>query len=135
MTTPRRLATLPLLLIALAVLPWLPRSFRPHAGPLALPSAPPTSFLRPVSFALLAMALGGALLWSAPAEAQTVTVLVKNTGQADSGSRGLSSGSGTRNMGAQAFTTGANPAGYTLSSIGFSFDSITSTRRPAPTWL
>ena len=80
-----------------------------------------------VALALLALALGGVLLWSAPAEAQTVTVLVKNTGQADSGSRGLSSGSGTRNRGAQAFTTGANPAGYTLSSIGFSFDSITST--------
>ena len=31
-----------------------------------------------VALALLALALGGVLLWSAPAEAQTVTVLVKN---------------------------------------------------------
>ena len=122
MTTSRRLATLPLLLIALVVLPWLPRSLRPHAGPLALPSAPPTSFLRPVSFALLAMALGGALLWSAPAQAQTATVLVKNTGQTSSGSQALDA---TNTKRAQAFTTGANSAGYTLSSIGFDFASIT----------
>ena len=124
MTTSRRLATLPLLLIALAVLPWLPRSLRPHAGPLALPSAPPTSFLRPVSFALLAMALGGALLWSAPAQAQTATVLVKNTGQDSSGTQALDA---TNTKRAQAFTTGANPAGYTLGSIGFDFASITDT--------
>ena len=70
--------------------------------------------------------MGVALLWTAPAEAQTAPVLIKNDGQADSGGRGLSSGSATRTKGAQAFTTGANPAGYTLSSIGFSFDSITS---------
>ena len=54
-------------------------------------------------------------------------VLVKNTGQADSGGRGLATGTTSRNRGAQAFTTGANPAGYTLGSIGFSFDSITET--------
>ena len=51
-------------------------------------------------------------------------VLIKNTGQADSGDYGL--GVGGNSIRAQAFTTGANVAGYTLSSIGFSFGSITS---------
>ena len=64
---------------ARAALAWMLRALRPHAGPGALPSARPAPFLRAVSFALLA--LGGALLWSAPAEAQTATVLVSNTGQ------------------------------------------------------
>ena len=74
--------------------------------------------------AFAVLALGLALLWSAPAEAQTVTVLIKNTGQADSGDYGM--GTGTNYIRAQAFTTGANPAGYTLSSIGFSFGGISS---------
>ena len=81
--------------------------------------------LRSARAALLALALVGALLWSATAEAQTATVLVKNTGQTDSGFHGLGVGANFKR--AQAFTTGANPAGYTLSSIGFSFGSITST--------
>ena len=72
-------------------------------------------------FALLAMALGGVVLWSAPAQAQTATVLVKNTGQADAGAQALDT---TNTKRAQAFTTGANAAGYTLSSIGFDFGSI-----------
>ena len=56
---------------ALAVLPWLPRSFQPHAGPLALPSARLAPFLRAARIGLLALALAGVHLWSAPAEAQT----------------------------------------------------------------
>ena len=103
----------------------MPRALQPHAGPRAVPPARPGPVLRAVRFALLALALGGVLLWSAPAEAQTATVLIKNTGQADSGDYGL--GVGGNSMRAQAFTTGANPAGYTLSSIGFSFGGITST--------
>ncbi len=75
--------------------------------------------------AFAVLALGLALLWSAPAEAQTVTVLVKNTGQADSGDYGMGAGGNSKR--AQAFTTGANPAGYTLGSIGFSFGGIAST--------
>ena len=51
-------------------------------------------------------------------------VLVKNTGQADSGDYGLGVGGNSKR--AQAFTTGANPAGYTLGSIGFSFGGIAS---------
>ena len=87
---------------------------------------PPLPFLRAISFALLALALGGVLFATVqPAQAQTATVLVKNTMQTDAGSHGLSLGANFKR--AQAFTTGANPAGYTLSSIGFSFDSITMT--------
>ena len=55
---------------AKAALAWMPRALQPHAGPCAVPSARPVPFLRAISFALLAMALGGVLLWSAPAEAQ-----------------------------------------------------------------
>ena len=106
-----------------ALLAWMPRALQPHAGPGAVPSARPAPFLRAVRISLLALALGGALLWSAPAEAQTVTVLVKNTGQATSGSQTID----TNSKRAQSFTTGANPAGYTLNSIGFHFDTITET--------
>ena len=75
---------------------------------------------------LLALALVGALLWSAPAEAQTATVLISNTGQASSGTQTLDTSTNTKR--AQAFTTGSNSAGdYTLSSIGFDFASITDT--------
>ena len=49
-------------------------------------------------------------------------VLIKNTGQSDDGDYGL--GVGGNSIRAQAFTTGANAAGYTLSSIGFSFGGI-----------
>ena len=80
--------------------------------------------LRSARAALLALALGGVLLWSSTVQAQTVTVLIKNTGQTDSGNYDI--GVGTNYIRAQAFTTGANPAGYTLSSIGFSFGGISS---------
>ena len=112
-----------------AALPWMPRGsqFRAHPDPRAVPSARPAPSLRAIRFALLALvlalALGGALLWSASAEAQTATVLVKNTGQSSSGTQTLDTSTNTKR--AQAFTTGANPAGYTLSSIGFDFASIT----------
>ena len=67
----------------LAAMPWIPRALQPHAGPLALPPARPTPFLRASRFALLALALCGALLLMAtPASAQqTVVTLVSNTGQ------------------------------------------------------
>ena len=105
-----------------AALAWMPRPLRPHDRLGAVPSARPAPFLRAVIFALLAVALGGALLWPAPAEAQTATVLIKNTGQTSSGTQALDT---TNTKRAQAFTTGSNSAGYTLSSIGFDFDSIT----------
>ena len=54
----------------------------------------------------------------------TPTVLVKNTGQTDNSLIAISS---TTTKLAQGFQTGYNPAGYTLSSIGISFDSIINT--------
>ena len=108
-----------------AALAWMPRPLRPGAGPGAVPSARPAPFLRAVRISLLAMALGGALLWSAQAQAQTVIVLIKNTGQPSGGSHTIDASGNTGY--AQVFTTGANAAGYTLSSIGFDFASITDT--------
>ena len=110
---------------AKAALAWMPRALQPDAGPRAVPPARPGPVLRAVRFALLTLALGGVLLWSATAEAQTAIVLIKNTGQASGGSHTIDSSGNTGY--AQAFTTGANPAGYTLSSIGFDFASITET--------
>ena len=85
--------------------------------------------LPPLPLLLIALlsllGLGGALFWLAPVHAQTAIVLIKNTGQADGGSHTIDSSGNTGY--AQAFTTGANPAGYTLSSIGFDFASITET--------
>ena len=123
MIASRRLASLPLLLSGLAPLAWMLRALRPHAGPGAVPSARPAPFLRAVSFALLAMALGGALLWPAPAEAQTATVLVSNTGQTinNDGFYPLTDAS---NKKAQSFTAGTNATGYTVDSVGIHFRSI-----------
>ena len=71
---------------------------------------------------LLAIFVGTPLHQTPPAEAQTATTLVKNTGQtAHSQGRSLSSGYPSE---AQAFTTGTSPTGYTLSSIGVNFQSI-----------
>ena len=112
---------------AKANLAWMPRGpqFRPHREPMAVPLARPALFLRAFMFALLALALGGVVLWSAPAQAQTATALIKNTGQtAEAAALPLTSSNPWR---AQAFTTGSNSAGYTLSSIGFYFASITDT--------
>ena len=108
---------------AKAALAWMPRALRPHAGPRAVPPARPALFPRAVGLALLALALGVVLFWSAPAQAQTAILLIKNTGQFSSGSQTID----TNSKRAQSFTTGANPAGYTLSSIGFHFASITDT--------
>ena len=107
---------------ARAALAWMPRARRAHAGPRAVPPARPALFLRAAGLALLALALGGALFWSATAEAQTAIVLVKNTGQTVTGTSGLINAAYPSQ--AQGFTTGAKPAGYTLSSIGISFRTI-----------
>ena len=107
-----------------AALAWMLRALRPHAGPGAVPSARPAPFLRAASFALLA--LGGALLWSAPAEAQTATVLVSNTGQTanNDGSYPLTD---ALNKKAQSFTAGTNATGYTVDSVGINFRTISNT--------
>ena len=109
---------------AKAALAWMLRALRPHAGPGPLPSARPAPFLRAVSFALLA--LGGALLWSAPAEAQTATVLVSNTGQTTNND-GFYPLTDASNKKAQSFTAGTNATGYTVDSVGINFRSIPDT--------
>ena len=124
----RRLASLPLL-IALAVLLWLLRSLRIRRGALAVARARPAASPRPARIALLALAvaLAGVLLWSgpAPAEAQTATVLVKNTGQSDDGADIFIATGFPRQ--AQAFRTGSNRRGYNLTSIAVRFDTIADT--------
>ena len=112
---------------AKAALAWMTcgSQLRLHPEPRAVPLARSARFLPTITLALLALALVGALLWSAPAEAQTATVLIQNTGQtAEAAALPLTSSNPWR---AQAFTTGSNSAGYTLSSIGFDFASITDT--------
>ena len=93
----------------------------------------PTGFLRAIRFPLLALVLAGALLSMAiPASAapsqQTVTTLVSNTGQATTGFSTLASSSPVH---AQGFKTGPNPSGYTLTSIGFEFNTIADTSTAA----
>ena len=102
------------------------RALRPHAGPGAVPSARPAPFLRAASIALVAMALGGALLWTSPADAQTATVLVSNTGQTanNDGSYPLTD---ALNKKAQSFTAGTNATGYTVDSVGINFRTISNT--------
>ena len=58
---------------------------------------------------------------------ETATVLVKNTGQASSVSLAPDA---DYPKDAQGFTTGTNAAGYTLSSIGISFDAIADASNP-----
>ena len=109
---------------AKAALPWMPRGsqLRPHPGPMAVPSARPAPFRRAFMFALLALALGGVFLWSAPTQAQTATVLISNAGQTSDGTAlPLTMANPKR---AQAFTTGSYANGYTLDSIDFDFGEI-----------
>ncbi len=99
---------------AKAALPWIPRAAQPHAGPRAV--APPrrAPFRRAARFALLALTLvlGGVLLWSTPAEAQTARILVSNTAQGNDDQVETSG-----NEHAQLFGTGGATNGYTLTSV------------------
>ena len=111
-----------------AALPWMPRGsqFRAHPDPRAVPAARPAPSLRAIRFALLALvlalALGGVVLWSAPAQAQTATVLISNAGQTAEGTASQLTTSLPKH--AQAFTTGTYANGYTLDSIDFDFGDI-----------
>ena len=73
---------------------------------------------------LAALALAAALFGVLPVQGQTPTVLVSNTGQTVTDNAPLVALSPER---AQGFTTGTNEGGYTLSSIGVSFDFVIST--------
>ena len=109
---------------AKAALAWMTwgSQLRLHPEPRAVPSARPAPFRRAIRFALLALVLGGVFLWSAPAQAQTATVLISNTGQTSvSNALPLTTGNPKR---AQAFTTGTYANGYTLDSIDFDFGDI-----------
>ena len=109
---------------AKAALAWMTwgSQLRLHPEPGAVPSARPAPFRRAFMFALLALVLGGVFLWSAPAEAQTATVLISNMGQtSESNALLLTTGNPKR---AQAFTTGSYANGYTLDSIDFDFGDI-----------
>ena len=112
----------------MAALPWMPRAFRPQPDPRSVPRAHPAPHVSVIRFALLALVLGAMILWATPAEAEAQetepVVLVKNTGQTTSTGRSLTS---TNSEYAQAFTTGPNPEGYRLSSIGIGLFTVQST--------
>ncbi len=92
----------------------LPLRRRAESGAVA--STRRTRFALVVSVALTVLVLGGDFFWSAPAEAQTEPVLVKNTGQASTGDSGLSAAATAKRS--QRFTTGPNPNGYRLGHVG-----------------
>ena len=107
---------------AKAALAWMPRALQPHGEPRAVPSARPAPFLIVVSFFLLA--LGGVLLWSAPAEAQDpFKILVANSGHPPESQGPLALDADSPRY-AQRFTTGSDAPGYTLDSILIGFYSI-----------
>ena len=125
MNAPRRLTALPLPACLLRTTRRLTSSrFSPSGKSLPSPLVLTTSRrLAPLTLLLIALlALGGVLLWSAPAQAQTATVLVKNTEQTAQSSTFQLSTAATKRT--QAFTTGSHSAGYTLNSIGLSFGDI-----------
>ncbi|MDE2931136.1 MAG: hypothetical protein OXQ27_09450, partial [Chloroflexota bacterium] len=77
-------------------------------------------FLRRPWAALLALALLALFaLLAQPAGAQQTPPLVSNFGQANGGT-----GNFVQHDHAQAFTTGANAGGYTLTGVDFSFPQI-----------
>ena len=96
---------------------WAPRALQPHGGPRAVPSAHPAPFLLAVSLALLALALGGVLLWSSPARAQGSSgILVSNSGHPAELMDSLALDTDSPRH-AQRFTTGSDAPGYTLEVI------------------
>ena len=116
MTTPRRLAALPLPACLLRTTRRLTSSrFSPSGKSLPSSALALTASRRlaPLPLLLIALlALGGVLLWSAPAEAQTARILVSNVGRGadDSASTG-------GNAHAQLFDTAGATHGYTLTSV------------------
>ena len=96
---------------------WAPRALQHHGGPRAVPLAHPAPFLLAVSLALLALALGGVLLWSSPARAQGSSgILVSNSGHPPELMDSLALDTDSPRH-AQRFTTGSDAPGYTLDVI------------------
>ena len=107
-----------------AAVPWTQRAFPPRP----VPAARPAPYLRVIRFALPALVLGGVLLWSAPADARELAVLVKNTGQPVAGS--FAHFGSPRERLAQAFTTG-DSSSVRLGDVGIRLDLITDTAKAA----
>ena len=118
MTTSRRLATLPLPLLRTTRRLTSSR-FSPSGK--SLPSSPPvlTASRRfaPLPLLIIALlALGGVLLWSTPAEAQTVGTLVRNLSQGNDDSAALS-GNDHAQLFHTAANTGSNTGGWVVTSV------------------
>ena len=116
MTTSRRLAPLPLLASLLRT-PRRLTSSRLSPSGKSLPSSPlvltTSRRIAPLPLLLIALlALGGVLLWSMPAQAQTARILVSNVGR---GADDSVSTSGKAH--AQVFHTAGATHGYTLTSV------------------
>ena len=109
---------------------WAPRALQPHGEPRAVPSARPAPFLRAVSLALLALALGGVLLWSSPAQAQNPSrILISNSGHpAETHNSSALDADFPRH--AQRFTTGSDAPGYTLETLLIGFYRIADRSTP-----
>ena len=109
---------------------WAPRALQPHAGPRAVPPARPAPLLRAISLALLALALGGVLLWSSPAEAQNpFRILVSNSGHSAELNDSFALDADFPRH-AQRFTTGSDAPGYTLETILIGFYRIADRSAP-----
>ena len=115
---------------AKAALAWMPRALRPHSEPRAVPPTRPAPFLRALSFILLALALGGVLLWSSPAQAQNPSrILVSNSGHpAEILNPSALDADFPRH--AQRFTTGSDAPGYTLETLLIGFYRIADRSTP-----
>ena len=116
MTAYRRLAALPLPACLLRTTQRLTSSRFPPSGK-SLPSSPlvltTSRRIAPLPLLLIALlALGGVLLWSMPAQAQTARILVSNVGRGADDS--VSTGG---NAHAQLFDTAGATHGYTLTSV------------------
>ena len=81
------------------------------------PNAPPPAYRKPRRLAVPALLALLAALAAGPAAAQTSITLVSNTGQADGGTSGALEDFDQ----AQAFTTGGNTTGYTLTGVDIRF--------------
>ena len=107
-----------------------PGALRPHGSPRAVPPARPAPFLRALTFILLALALGGVLLWSSPAQAQNPSrILISNSGHpAETHNSSVLDADFPRH--AQRFTTGSDAPGYTLETLLIGFYRIADRSTP-----
>ena len=109
---------------------WVPRALQHHAGPRAVPSTRPAPSLRALSFILLALALGGVLLWSSPAQAQNPSrILISNSGHPAETHNPLALDADFPRH-AQRFTTGSDAPGYTLETLLIGFYRIADRSTP-----